>query len=198
MLLLEPLWVSKLKMPLQILAQHKSLSWREHQSLTNIKDSSLQVPLADGQQVLSTHMCNIINVLPVTLMGHIIPDFSIVSLFGIRVLTKAGCKITFDDQNFTIRYNGNIIFGVKKDLSMDLWTLPLGLPTSHPWSTKPSSTHGSALANNCIETTQVSFLRTPCGIKQIAFGLHINLSAAPAYPHYWKQYIVVTSKGAKI
>ncbi len=38
----------------------------------------LKVSLADGRQVMSTHMCDIlINGLPVVLTGHIIPDLSI-------------------------------------------------------------------------------------------------------------------------
>jgi hypothetical protein len=42
-------------------------------------------------------MCDIkIDGLPFVLTGHIIPDFSIVSLFGIGVLTEAGCEVTFD------------------------------------------------------------------------------------------------------
>ncbi len=53
----------------------------------------LKVALADGQIVLSTHMCDIeIDGLPTVLTGHIIPDLSIVSLFGIRVHTEAGCR----------------------------------------------------------------------------------------------------------
>jgi hypothetical protein len=56
----------------------------------------LKVLLADGRQVMSTHMCDIrINGLLVVLTGHIIPDLSIALLFGIRVLTEAGCKVTF-------------------------------------------------------------------------------------------------------
>jgi hypothetical protein len=47
----------------------------------------LRVALADGPQVMSTHMCDIqIDGLPVTLMGHIIPNLSIALLFGIRIL----------------------------------------------------------------------------------------------------------------
>ncbi len=50
----------------------------------------LKVLLANGRQVMSTHMCDIvIKGLPFTLTGHIIPDLSIASLFGIRVLTNA-------------------------------------------------------------------------------------------------------------
>ncbi len=57
----------------------------------------LKVLLADGCQVMSTHMCDIIiKSLPFVLTGHIILDLSIASLFGIRVLTEAKCKVTFN------------------------------------------------------------------------------------------------------
>ncbi len=42
----------------------------------------LKVALADGRQVLSTHICDVdIPGFPVTLVGHIIPDLSIVTLW---------------------------------------------------------------------------------------------------------------------
>jgi hypothetical protein len=57
----------------------------------------LKVALADGHRVMSTHMCDtIIPGLPTTLVGHIIPELSIASLFGIRVLTEAGYTVKFD------------------------------------------------------------------------------------------------------
>jgi hypothetical protein len=87
----------------------------------------LKVALADGRTVLSTHMCDItIDGLPTVLTGHIIPDLSIASLFGIRVLTEAGCTVTFDKSNCVVRYNGAIIIRGAKDPATDLWTLPLG------------------------------------------------------------------------
>ena len=56
----------------------------------------LKVALADGRHVMSTHICDIaIDGLPTVLTGHIIPNLSIASLFGIRVLTEAGCNVTF-------------------------------------------------------------------------------------------------------
>ncbi len=61
----------------------------------------LKVALADGRRVMSTHMCDIIIPgLPTTLVGHIVPELSIASLFGIRVLTEAKC---------VVKYNGKII-----------------------------------------------------------------------------------------
>jgi hypothetical protein len=59
-------------------------------------------------------------------MGHIIPDLSIASLFGIRALTDAGCNVTFDRERCTVQYNGKIILSGGKDPAMNLWTLPLG------------------------------------------------------------------------
>jgi len=50
----------------------------------------LKAALADGRRVMSTHMCDIIIPgLLTTLVGHIVPELSIASLFGIRVLTEA-------------------------------------------------------------------------------------------------------------
>ena len=70
----------------------------------------LKVALAVGRIVLSTHMCDIkINGLPTVLTRHIIPDLSIASLFGIRVLMEAGCAVTFDKTKCIVRYNGTII-----------------------------------------------------------------------------------------
>jgi hypothetical protein len=91
----------------------------------------LKVVLADGRIVLSTHMCDIkIDGLPMVLTRHIIPDLSIASLFGIHVLTEAGCTVTFDKTNCIVRYNGAIILHGAKDPATDLWTLPLGSPKS--------------------------------------------------------------------
>ena len=64
----------------------------------------LKVALADGRIVLSSHMCDIkIDGLPTILTRHIIPNLSIASLFGIRVLTEAGCTVTFDKNNCIVR-----------------------------------------------------------------------------------------------
>ena len=53
----------------------------------------LQVALADGCQVMSTHMCDIqIDGLPVTLMGHIIPNLSIALLFGIPATATSSLR----------------------------------------------------------------------------------------------------------
>jgi hypothetical protein len=68
---------------------------------------------------------------PFTLIGHIIMDLSIASLFGIRVLTNAGCKVTFDEHKCIVQYKGDIILQGDKGPPTDLWTLPLGLPNTH-------------------------------------------------------------------
>jgi hypothetical protein len=86
----------------------------------------LKVALADGRQVTSTHMCDIIIPgLPTMLVGHIVPELSIASLFGIRVLTAAGCMAKFDNEKCVVKYNGKIILTGIKDPTTDLWTLPI-------------------------------------------------------------------------
>ena len=86
----------------------------------------LKVALADGRRVMSTHMCDfIIPGLPTTLVGHIVPELSIASLFGIRVLTAAGCTVKFDIEKCVVKYNGKIILTGMKDPATDLWTLPI-------------------------------------------------------------------------
>jgi hypothetical protein len=90
----------------------------------------LKFALADRHQVMSTHMCDIIIPgLPTTLIGHIVPKLSIASLFGIRVLTEAGCMVKFDNKKCVVRYNGKIILIGMKDPMTDLWTLPIVGPT---------------------------------------------------------------------
>ena len=65
----------------------------------------LKVALADGHRVMSTHMCDIIIPgLPATLVGHIVPELSIASLFGICVLTEAGCTVKFDIKKCVDKY----------------------------------------------------------------------------------------------
>jgi hypothetical protein len=81
----------------------------------------LKVSLADGRKVMSTHMCDVkISGLPVTLMGHIIPELTVPSLFGIRVLTAAGCECWFDNLNCTVWYNNRIILQGGKDHATNL------------------------------------------------------------------------------
>jgi hypothetical protein len=83
--------------------------------------SPLKVALADGRKVFSTHECNVrIIGLPTVLTGHIIPDLSIASLFGIRVLTEAGCKVRFNKHKCTVWYDNKIILEGEKDSTTDL------------------------------------------------------------------------------
>jgi len=86
----------------------------------------LKVSLADGHRVTSTHMCDIIIPgLPTTLVGHIVPELSIASLFGIHVLMAAGCTVKFDNEKCVVKYNGKFILTDMKDPTTDLWTLPI-------------------------------------------------------------------------
>jgi hypothetical protein len=72
--------------------------------------NKLTINLPDGRQIKSTRICDIdIPGLPTTLTGHIVPHLAIASLFGIRVLCKAGCKVVFDDDTCDVYYEDKLI-----------------------------------------------------------------------------------------
>jgi hypothetical protein len=86
----------------------------------------ITVKLLDGRKIKSMHICDIvIPGLPTILTGHIMPDMTTASLFGIRILCKAGCKVLFDDDKFQVFYNSKVILTGYKDPVSDLWTLPI-------------------------------------------------------------------------
>jgi hypothetical protein len=68
----------------------KNLSWADH---------PITVTLPDGSKVVLTHICYItIPSLPTKLLGHIVPGITMASLISIRILCKAGFKVTFDNK----------------------------------------------------------------------------------------------------
>jgi hypothetical protein len=114
---------------------------------------------------MSTQMCDIkIDGLPFVLTGHIMPDLSTASLFGICVLTEAGCEAAFDNKCCTVQYNNTIILQGKKNLSTDLWTLPHG--------TLSTSTHHGAATTPLIAPV-ISDAHDHHASMQIAFFTHI-------------------------
>ena len=48
------------------------------------------------------------------------PDMTTASLFGIRILCKAGCTVIFDDDKCQVLYNNIVIFTGKKDTVSNL------------------------------------------------------------------------------
>ena len=86
----------------------------------------LTVNLPDGRQVRSTHTCDVVVPgLPKPLTGHVIPDLAMASLFGIRPLCNAGCVVVFHNNRVEVHYKGRIILVGPKNVSTDLWTLPI-------------------------------------------------------------------------
>jgi hypothetical protein len=127
----------------------------------------LKVALADGRRVMSTHMCDIIIPgLPTTLVGHIVPEWSIASLFGIRVLTEAGCTVKFDIEKCVVKYNGKIILTGMKDPTTDLWTLPI---VGSAGKTSQMDTHDEQdafdnLRNEFLEKANVAYNTKPSSL----------------------------------
>jgi hypothetical protein len=87
---------------------------------------SIQISLPDGKKIVSTHICDVvIPGLPHKLIGHIVLDMKMASLLGIRILCKAGCKVSFDDEKCQVNYKGNTNLTGYKDPASNLWTLPI-------------------------------------------------------------------------
>ncbi len=112
---------------------------------------------------MSTHVCNLtFPGLPTVLMGHIMPDMTSASLFGIRVLCKARCTVIFDDNKCQVIYDRKIILTGYKDPTSNLWMLPL-LPINKAQTTHDAVHH--SLLGPCVskiprQTINFSYHRT--------------------------------------
>jgi len=70
----------------------------------------LTIHLPDGKMVKSTHICDLeIPGLPHVLEGHIVPDLTVASLVGIRILCKLGCTVLFTDKACYVFYQEKLI-----------------------------------------------------------------------------------------
>jgi len=123
----------------------------------------ITVKLPDGRKIKSMHTCDIvIPGLPKVLTGHIMPDMTTASLFGIRILCKAGCEVLFDDDKCQVIYKGKVILTGYKDPVSDLWTLPI-LPSKPPQTT-PDAAHplplGPCMSDTPQELANFSYHRT--------------------------------------
>ncbi len=140
----------------------------------------LSVALADGCWVMSTHMCDIVLPgLPTTLVGHIVPELSIASLFGIRVLTEAGCTVKFDNKKCVVKYSDKTILVGSKDPATDLWTLsivgPAGKTTQvkHERMRDPPAVPVCAGAHACgSEGKAMTSLNPPPPSNHVSFFTH--------------------------
>jgi hypothetical protein len=82
--------------------------------------------MPDGRQMQPTHICDItIPGLPTILMGHIVPHLAVSLLIGIRPLCNSGCTVVFDKDKCDVLLNGKVILQGYKDVSTNLWTLPI-------------------------------------------------------------------------
>ena len=115
-----------------------------------VAQNPLTINLPDGNTVQLTHQCEIIIPgLPTILMGHIVPHLAIASLIGIRLLSNAGCTITFDKLKCDVMYKGEVILRGVKDPSTNLWTLPIprkrvGTTPGNTFLSQPGPSKGCA------------------------------------------------------
>ena len=106
-----------------------------------IATNPISVTLPDGHTIMSMHICNVkIPGLPTVLTGHILPDMTKASLFGICILCKAGCTVVFDNDKCQVIFNKKVIVTGYKDSISDLWTLPI-LPNNQLQTTHDAKHH---------------------------------------------------------
>ena len=107
---------------------------------------------------MSTHMCDIIIPGLPTTLRHIVPELSIASLFGIRVLTEVGFTVKFDIKKCFVKYNRKIILTGMKDPRTDLWTLPI---VGFAGKTSPMDTHDDTTRS---KPSKMNLWRGKCGL----------------------------------
>jgi hypothetical protein len=96
--------------------------------MKNIRPTTnpLNINLPDGTIVKSSHISDLeIPGLPHVLEGHIMPELTVASLVGIRILCKLGCTVLFTDTVCYVRYQVKDVLTGYKDPSTDLWVLPI-------------------------------------------------------------------------
>ena len=119
-------------------------------------------------------MCDIIIPgLPTTLVGHIVPELSITSLFGIHVLTEAGCTVKFDIKKCVVKYNGKIILTGMKDPTTDLWTLPI---FGSAGKTSPMNTHDKHDAFKPLQDELMERENAVCGATTSSLAVPLCIS----------------------
>jgi hypothetical protein len=127
----------------------------------------LVINLPDGTVVRSTHIYDYeIPGLPTLLEAHIVPDLTVASLIGIRVLCKAGCVVIFTDKMCSVMYGGKVILRGYKDPSTDLWILPIAPNNLHQQG-KLQTSPGSDYVANATKSTQSQ--ASPCMTHALQF-----------------------------
>ncbi len=172
-----------------------------------ITTNPLKVSQADRRQVMSMHMCDIyIDNLPFPLTGHIIPELTIASLFGIHMFTNIGCKVTFSKHTVVVTYNGKVILTGSKDPTTDLWTLPMGTlrTSSHHANTAmtllaahdETNTHTRRPTNNALFTHMVRRkANSICFAHQSLCSPKISMLLKAIYQGYLKGCLYLSATG---
>jgi hypothetical protein len=144
--------------------------------MTNICPATnpLNINLPDGKVVNSTHVCNLkVPGLPYVLKGRIVPNLTVASLIGIRILCKVGCIVVFTDAACYVMYNGEVILTGHKDPSRDLWILPItpdAIKNQENLRTSPGATPSQACpCMTCAPQVPVSFPKTPPAMEVAMF-----------------------------
>ena len=97
--------------------------------VTNIKIARhpLKINLPDGDCLTLSHTCTLdIPWLPREAKEeNIVPGLAHALLISIKILCDAGCKVTYDNDEYRVFYNKKIVWLGKREPQTGLWILPL-------------------------------------------------------------------------
>ena len=129
---------------------------------TKIAATPLIINLPDGEQLHSTHTCELdIPWLPYEARkAHIVPGLQHTSLISIKVLCDAGCKVSYDEDKCKVYFKNKLVWHGGREPTTQLWVLPLcpkqaDLPKIHDIVQAEAQLH---YANNAYVTTSKAAL----------------------------------------
>jgi hypothetical protein len=121
----------------------------------------LTVDLPDGCKVQLTHTCNVVAPrLLRPLVGHIVPNLAIASLFSIHPLCNAGCIVAFDKDKCDIWYDDKIILTELWNMSTDLWALLIVAKETFATPTIPLAFPGPSVSRHPALASFTHSIRT--------------------------------------
>ncbi len=118
------------------------------------------------------------------------PDLTVASLVGIRILCKMGCTVLFTDTVCYVKYQGKVILMGYKDPSTDLWVVPITPDAINQQKLRTSQGHdlvsAQSRAGRCMaRTPQFPASTTPqAKIVDVAMSTHSVQTRANSVKFY--------------
>ena len=92
-----------------------------------ITTSPLKINLPDGEQIMSTHTCELdVPWLPeAARKAHIVPGLAHSLLISIKILCDAKCTVEFDNEHCRVYFRKKLVWQGEREPCTGLWVLPM-------------------------------------------------------------------------